>query len=214
MASGDREGNIRIHSLADFKQVFSTEAHDSDVLSIDFSARFDEATKSSVPWMMASAGRDRFVHVYDARAGFSHTQTFDDHSAAVISTNFSRDNSFLMTSSADRTIRFREYKKDTNTFENIGSAVSRNAIYDVAVSQHSESLVAVGQEKKLNVYDFTGRQLPRYHPSLSFFLLLFLASKSKKQTIVSNIATGLKWSRAETGCSQRCVRIPGRATLL
>jgi WD40 repeat protein len=111
IASGDREGNIRVHSLTDFKQIFSLEAHDSDVLSIDFSARFDEASKSALPWMMASAGRDRFVHVFDVKGGFTHTQTLDDHSAAVISANFSRDNSFLMTSSADRAIRFKEYKK-------------------------------------------------------------------------------------------------------
>lgn len=37
MATGDRKGNLRVHRISDWEEITYLEAHDSEILTIDFS---------------------------------------------------------------------------------------------------------------------------------------------------------------------------------
>lgn len=59
LASGDRSGNIRIHGTEWMNELLKIEAHDSEVLCLEYT-NLDSEHK-----FMASASRDRLLHVFD-----------------------------------------------------------------------------------------------------------------------------------------------------
>lgn len=59
LASGDRSGNIRIHDTKWMKEKLKIEAHDAEVLCLEYT-NLDSEHK-----FMASASRDRLLHVFD-----------------------------------------------------------------------------------------------------------------------------------------------------
>lgn len=60
LASGDRAGNIRIHETTSMERLLKIEAHDAEVLCLEYSS-LDQADIK----LMASASRDRLIHVFD-----------------------------------------------------------------------------------------------------------------------------------------------------
>ena len=54
--------------------------------------------------LLASAGRDRLVHIYDVRRGHALKQTLADHSAPVTAVKFTSDGRKLLSSGGDRAI--------------------------------------------------------------------------------------------------------------
>lgn len=59
LASGDRAGNIRIHETVGMKEMCKVEAHDAEVLCLEYSNNDTEHK------LLASASRDRLIHVFD-----------------------------------------------------------------------------------------------------------------------------------------------------
>lgn len=59
LASGDRSGNIRVHETATMQEVLKVEAHDAEVLCLEYTGGGSEHK------LMASASRDRLIHVFD-----------------------------------------------------------------------------------------------------------------------------------------------------
>lgn len=59
LASGDRAGNIRIHDTNTMERLLKIEAHDAEVLCLEYSG-LDTNVK-----LMTSASRDRLIHVFD-----------------------------------------------------------------------------------------------------------------------------------------------------
>ena len=58
LASGDRAGNIRIHDMQFMDQLYKIEAHDAEVLSLEYS-RPESGLR-----LLASASRDRLIHIF------------------------------------------------------------------------------------------------------------------------------------------------------
>lgn len=57
LASGDRNGNLRVHELESFSCISSFPAHNSEILTLDFSHSSD----SKNPQLLASGSRDRYL---------------------------------------------------------------------------------------------------------------------------------------------------------
>ena len=62
LASGDRSGNIRVHELQFMDELCKIEAHDAEVLCLEYSLPGGSVTNS----YLASASRDRLIHVFNA----------------------------------------------------------------------------------------------------------------------------------------------------
>lgn len=63
VASGDRSGNIRILDASNMEQMYKIEAHDAEVLCLEYCGNENDVS------YMASASRDRLLHVFDAKVG-------------------------------------------------------------------------------------------------------------------------------------------------
>lgn len=92
LATGDRNGNIRIYDLTSpvgasgtlsSKAICMIEAHDGEILYLQYSQ------PESGRLLLASSSRDRLIHIFDAsKLSYDLLQTLDDHSAAIMSVRF------------------------------------------------------------------------------------------------------------------------------
>ena len=82
------------------------EAHQSEVTAVDFS------NPLSGFYLLATAGNDRLVHVFDASRDFSLVHTFDEHLAAVSTAlfvfNLGHECLRLLSCSSDKSLVFRQ----------------------------------------------------------------------------------------------------------
>lgn len=81
-----------------------------DHYSISFDTRDDlGAVSVTGDRLLASASRDRLIHVFDVDEGYAFQQTLDDHSSSITAVRFTQaQNELKMFScSADKSIIFR-----------------------------------------------------------------------------------------------------------
>ena len=129
---GDRTGLLRVYDLASMTQVHVTQAHAAEVLTLAYSPPLrpvgdgtwtvdfidEEMTKQQQQpgektnkrdnplILLASAGRDRLVHVFDATEGYKPVNTLDNHSSSVTIVKFTPDGKRLLSCGGDRTMVF------------------------------------------------------------------------------------------------------------
>lgn len=106
LATGDRSGNIRIYNITNLKLLTTIEAHDSEVLCLEYTnEKIDRK-------LLGSASRDRLIHIFDVEQGYKILQTLDDHSSSITSIKFiGCDMNFQMIScGADKAIIFRTFQ--------------------------------------------------------------------------------------------------------
>ncbi|KAF4100003.1 hypothetical protein G5714_020129 [Onychostoma macrolepis] len=82
LASGDRNGTLRIHDLTCMKELVKAEVHDSEIMCLEYSK------PASGMNLLATASRDRLIHVLDAEEDYGLLQTLDEHSSSVTSVRF------------------------------------------------------------------------------------------------------------------------------
>jgi WD40 repeat protein len=99
--------NHRVHSLSTLEKLTYQEAHDTEILAIDFT---DSLVQGS-PVLVATAGRDRLLHVFDVLNDYALVQTLDDHSSSITCIKFAADGSRMMSCGADKSIIFRNCQK-------------------------------------------------------------------------------------------------------
>lgn len=104
LAAGDARGNLRVFSLVTLQLVMLKEAHDAEILSLDYSAPSLDGV-----CYLASSSRDMLVHVYDMSRGYELVGTCDAHSGAVTAVRFSAHGGLLalLSCSADKSVVFR-----------------------------------------------------------------------------------------------------------
>ena len=128
LVCGDRTGLLRVFDLVTMTQVRSTQAHAGEVLTlhysppvralsdgtwtVDFVHSSDDTEESnnkgdsSSLVLLASAGRDRLVHVFDASQDYGLVNTLDNHSSSVTVVKFTPDGRKLLSCGGDRTMVF------------------------------------------------------------------------------------------------------------
>jgi len=178
LASGDRMGNVRVHELdAGSHQLYAFhEAHDSEVLSLDFSPELktvgpEEATPRV---LLASAGRDSLVHIFDSATDYHLAKTAGDHNAAVTGLRFAQDpadegSCRLMTCSADKSIAFRSVTPTSAGNSSLSiyrchqSKVPSGSLHTLAVTSDGKYTVTAGgdQNADVKVWDSSNGKLAR-----------------------------------------------------
>ncbi|KAK6634098.1 hypothetical protein RUM44_004706 [Polyplax serrata] len=152
LASGDREGNIRIHELTNLQQMVIIEAHDAEVLCLEY-------TKESNENLLASASRDRLIHVFDVSKGYECTQTLDDHSSSITSVRFlnSRGQLQMISCSADKSIIFRQFHPasagGSKQFLRDHNVAGKTTLYDMEIDCSQKHILTACQDRNIRVYN-------------------------------------------------------------
>lgn len=146
LATGDRSGNIRIYNLLNLKLLTTIEAHDSEVLCLEYSS--EKITRK----LLASASRDRLIHVFDVEQNYRILQTLDDHSSSITSVKFiGTDLNFQMVScGADKSIIFRNFQNQQ--FLRGNNCSGKNTLYDMDVDNNSKHILTACQDRNIRVY--------------------------------------------------------------
>ncbi|XP_019738145.1 mitogen-activated protein kinase-binding protein 1 [Hippocampus comes] len=141
LASGDRDGILRIHNLSSMEEILKVEAHDAEILCLEYSK------PQTGLQLLATASRDRLIHVLDATSDYSLVQTLDEHSSSITAVRFAATDGKvrLISCGADKSIYFRTaHTNDTGTeFRCSHHTVRKTTLYDMGVEPSCKH-VAVG----------------------------------------------------------------------
>lgn len=146
LATGDRSGNIRIYSLGNLRRITTIEAHDSEVLCLEYTNERIERR------MLASASRDRLIHVFDVDDGYRILQTLDDHSSSITSVKFiGAGAAFQMVScGADKSIIFRTFQG--NQFLRGNNCSGKTTLYDMEIDSNAKHILTACQDRNIRIY--------------------------------------------------------------
>ncbi|XP_076464740.1 uncharacterized protein LOC143296598 [Babylonia areolata] len=164
LASGDRQGNVRIYDLRQMSEIRCIEAHESDVVCLEYS--FSKAG----PRILASGSRDRLIHVYDVEQRYGLLQTLDDHSAAIQSVRFTDANNKLrmLSCGSDKSLLFRNASLDMGfEFSLDQHLVSKSTMYDMIIDPRHKFVATACQDRNVRIYNMaTAKQKKNYRASL------------------------------------------------
>ncbi|XP_056666288.1 mitogen-activated protein kinase-binding protein 1 isoform X3 [Monodelphis domestica] len=164
LASGDRVGTLRVHELQSLSEMLRVEAHDSEILCLEYS-KPDTGLK-----LLASASRDRLIHVLDAEREYSLQQTLDEHSSSITSVKFAASDGQvrMISCGADKSIYFRTAQKsgDGVQFTRTHHVVRKTTLYDMDV-EPSWKYTAIGcQDRNIRIFNISsGKQKKLYKGS-------------------------------------------------
>ncbi|KAL3271989.1 hypothetical protein HHI36_022458 [Cryptolaemus montrouzieri] len=149
VASGDRSGNIRILDASNMEQMYKIEAHDAEVLCLEYCGNENEVN------FMASASRDRLLHVFDAK-NYTFLQTLDDHSSSITAVRFMTQNKNLQMVScgADKSIIFRSLGEVNGKmqFSRYQNATGKATLYDMEVDANQKHVLTACQDRNVRVF--------------------------------------------------------------
>uniref|UniRef100_A0AAX7UDM3 Mitogen-activated protein kinase binding protein 1 n=1 Tax=Astatotilapia calliptera TaxID=8154 RepID=A0AAX7UDM3_ASTCA len=163
LASGDRTGILRIHDLDGMAEILNVQAHDSDILCLEFS-KPDTGLQ-----LLATAGRDRLIHVLDVGRDYSLVQTLDEHSSSITAVRFAGTGKVRMIScGADKSVYFRTAQQTGEglEFTRTHHAVRKTTLYDMDV-EPTGTYAAVGcQDRSIRIFNISnGKQKKLYKGS-------------------------------------------------
>lgn len=127
-------------------QISDVEAHDSEVLCLEFTQ-----PETGVR-LLASASRDRLIHVFDVDQNYGLVQTLDDHSSAITSVRFSEQDGGLhmLSCGADKSILFRTAQQDPEfSFVLNRHLVGRTTLYDMDIDSTHKFVATACQDRNV-----------------------------------------------------------------
>ncbi|XP_037328946.2 WD repeat-containing protein 62 isoform X1 [Pungitius pungitius] len=151
LAAGDRCGNLRIFGLEFLDQLVKIEAHDSEVLCLDFSP-----TATGVK-LLASASRDRLIHIFNLEKNYTLEQTLSDHSASITAVKFTGHSPQvgLVSCGADKSIYFMsaEQVEGGLRFSRRHHVVEKTTLYDMDLDSSRTHVSVACQDRNVRVYN-------------------------------------------------------------
>ncbi|XP_010977165.2 WD repeat-containing protein 62 isoform X1 [Camelus dromedarius] len=163
LASGDRSGNLRIHELHFMDELVKVEAHDAEVLCLEYSKPETGLT------LLASASRDRLIHVLNVEKNYNLEQTLDDHSSSITAIKFAGNRDIQMIScGADKSIYFRSAQRasDGLHFVRTHHVAEKTTLYDMDIDITQKYVAVACQDRNVRVYNtVNGKQKKCYKGS-------------------------------------------------
>ncbi|PNF17421.1 hypothetical protein B7P43_G02967 [Cryptotermes secundus] len=167
LASGDRAGNIRIHELQNLQELCRIEAHDAEVLCLEYS-RHDSGHR-----LLASASRDRLIHVFNVDEEYNFVQTLDDHSSSITAVRFlsTHDQLQMVSCGADKSIIFRQLQGTPGgtqyQFSRGHNIAGKTTLYDMEVDSGQKHILTACQDRNIRVYNVSsGKHSKTYKGSI------------------------------------------------
>ncbi|CAG5866970.1 unnamed protein product [Menidia menidia] len=164
LASGDRMGVLRIHDLDTMEEILNVQAHDSEILCLEFS-KPDTGLQ-----LLATASRDRLIHILDAGKDYSLVQTLDEHSSSITAVRFAATEGKvrMISCGADKSIYFRTAQQigEGLEFTRTHHVVRKTTLYDMDV-EPTRKYAAVGcQDRNIRIFNTSnGKQKKLYKGS-------------------------------------------------
>uniref|UniRef100_A0A7N6FF15 Mitogen-activated protein kinase binding protein 1 n=1 Tax=Anabas testudineus TaxID=64144 RepID=A0A7N6FF15_ANATE len=164
LASGDRMGVLRIHDVDSMEEILNVQAHDSEILSLEFSK------PDSGLQLLATAGRDRLIHVLDAGSEYRLVQTLDEHSSSITAVRFAANEGKvrMISCGADKSVYFRTAQQEDQglEFTRTHHVVRKTTLYDMDV-EPTRKYAAVGcQDRSIRIFNISnGKQKKLYKGS-------------------------------------------------
>uniref|UniRef100_A0A7M5WY06 MABP1/WDR62 second WD40 domain-containing protein n=1 Tax=Clytia hemisphaerica TaxID=252671 RepID=A0A7M5WY06_9CNID len=151
LATGDRSGNLRIYSLDFFDETFRIEAHESEILCVEFSP------EESGYKLLASSSRDRLIHIFDVMKKYTLLQTIDDHSSSITAVRFNYDENILqlLSCGADKVVMFHTAQTNENGVCFVRNTIvpGKATLYDMGIEPTRKYAATVGQDRNMRVYN-------------------------------------------------------------
>uniref|UniRef100_UPI003AAF42A3 mitogen-activated protein kinase-binding protein 1-like n=1 Tax=Centroberyx gerrardi TaxID=166262 RepID=UPI003AAF42A3 len=166
LASGDRNGMLRVHDLSSMEEILKVEAHDAEILCLEYS-KPETGLK-----LLATASRDRLIHVLDAEDDYGLVQTLDEHSSSITAVRFAANDSKvrMISCGADKSIYFRTaHRTDRGTeFRRSHHVVRKTTLYDMGVDPTCKYAAVGCQDRCVRIFNISsGKQKKLYKGSLS-----------------------------------------------
>ncbi|XP_027130644.1 LOW QUALITY PROTEIN: mitogen-activated protein kinase-binding protein 1 [Larimichthys crocea] len=164
LASGDRMGVLRIHDLESMEEIMNVQAHDSEILCLEFSK------PETGLQLLATASRDRLIHVLDAGSEYSLLQTLDEHSSSITAVRFAANEGKvrMISCGADKSVYFRTAQQVEGglEFTRTHHVVRKTTLYDMDI-EPTRKYAAVGcQDRSIRIFNISnGKQKKLYKGS-------------------------------------------------
>uniref|UniRef100_A0A8C7LE40 Mitogen-activated protein kinase binding protein 1 n=1 Tax=Oncorhynchus kisutch TaxID=8019 RepID=A0A8C7LE40_ONCKI len=164
LASGDRTGTLRIHDLESMGEILNVQAHDSEILCLEYS-KPETGLK-----LLATASRDRLIHVLDADREYSLLQTLDEHSSSITAVRFAANEGKvrMISCGADKSIYFRTAQKsdEGTVFTRTHHIVRKTTLYDMDIDPTRKYAVIGCQDRSIRIFNISnGKQKKLYKGS-------------------------------------------------
>ncbi|KAG5142868.1 hypothetical protein JHK82_018563 [Glycine max] len=167
LAAGDCKGNLHIYNLHTSDYTCFQGAHDAEILTLSFTLSTQDISKEIAKdnYFLASGGRDCMIHLYDVKRNFDLIDSIDDHSGAVTSIKISSNGCRILSCSSDSFLVLRDVVIADSGYKFLQQhrqrALQRGTVYDMAVDRTCETVVTVGQDKKIKTFDMAAQKLIR-----------------------------------------------------
>ncbi|KAK1875502.1 Mitogen-activated protein kinase-binding protein 1 [Dissostichus eleginoides] len=161
LASGDRMGVLRIHDLDGMEEILNVQAHDSEILCLEFS-KPDTGLQ-----LLATASRDRLIHILDAGREYSLVQTLDEHSSSITAVRFAANEGKvrMISCGADKSVYFRtaQQLEEGLQFTRTHHVVRKTTLYDMdveptrkyaAIDPSGLYIATSCSDKNISIFDF------------------------------------------------------------
>ncbi|XP_067312021.1 mitogen-activated protein kinase-binding protein 1 isoform X1 [Pseudorasbora parva] len=164
LASGDRNGTLRIHDLESMEEILDVQAHDSEILCLEYS-KPETGLK-----LLATASRDRLIHVLDADREYGLLQTLDEHSSSITAVRFAANEGKvrMISCGADKSIYFRTAQKteEGTAFTRTHHIVRKTTLYDMDIDPTRKYTVIGCQDRSIRIFNIcNGKQKKVYKGS-------------------------------------------------
>ncbi|XP_058255005.1 mitogen-activated protein kinase-binding protein 1 isoform X2 [Hemibagrus wyckioides] len=164
LASGDRNGILRIHELQSMEEILNVQAHDSEILCLEYSK------PETGLRLLATASRDRLIHVLDAQSEYGLVQTLDEHSSSITAVRFAANEGKIrmISCGADKSIYFRTaHKTDEGImFTRTHHIVRKTTLYDMDIDPLRKYAAVGCQDRSIRIFNISnGKQKKIYKGS-------------------------------------------------
>ncbi|XP_047677373.1 mitogen-activated protein kinase-binding protein 1 isoform X3 [Tachysurus fulvidraco] len=164
LASGDRNGILRIHELQSMEEILNVQAHDSEILCLEYSK------PETGLRLLATASRDRLIHVLDAQCEYGLVQTLDEHSSSITAVRFAANEGKIrmISCGADKSIYFRTaHKTDEGImFTRTHHIVRKTTLYDMDIDPLRKYAAVGCQDRSIRIFNISnGKQKKIYKGS-------------------------------------------------
>ncbi|KAJ1374693.1 hypothetical protein KIN20_037440 [Parelaphostrongylus tenuis] len=162
LVAGTKSGKLHIIDLSDpaMNQLEVVSAHENDVQCIEYSNN-----ARGLPYLFASGGRDRLVHLFrPGKMNYEHCNVIDDHQSALNAVRFLQRNDelYLFTCGSDKTIiiwRLVLFSHNAVQFNRENQISSQMGVNDLLIPLSGNILLASCQDRQLRAYSISGKLL-------------------------------------------------------